>query len=51
MQLGGLVIDGPDTAGFARQTSSAEPSELRQSRADGAEACARDDDLEVIVSS
>jgi hypothetical protein len=50
MQLGGRVIDGPDTTSLARQTSGAEPRELRQSRADGAEAGARDDDLKVIVS-
>jgi hypothetical protein len=50
MQLGGRGIDRPNTASFARQTSGAEPSELRESRADGAEACACDDDLEIFVN-
>jgi hypothetical protein len=50
MELGGRVIDGPDTTSFTRQTSGAEPGELRQSSTDGAEAGARHDDLEVIVS-
>ena len=50
MQLRGRIIEWPDTPGFARQPSGAKPGELRQSRSDGVEACACDDDLEVFVS-
>src|SRR5262249_53921085 len=35
MQLHGRIIEWPDTPGFARQPSCAEPGELRQSRSDG----------------